>query len=122
MEDRIKDLMTKLDCTREEAIEIIKDDDAIDHGEKLFELTAEQKKNVKEVTKLGYRKGNSTKTKRERKPDEKKRHYIQCLYELLTNTDFEDNHDVTITNPERQIDWEDANGRKFRIILSCPRK
>ena len=120
MEDRIKDLMTKLDCTREEAIEIIKDDDAIDHGEKLFELTAEQKKNVKQVTKLGYRKGNSTKTKRERKRDKEKEYIINNMCNLI-NT-ICDCETTEIINGERQIDWTTTEGRRFRIILSCPRK
>ena len=44
MEERIKDIMKKLDCTREEAIQILEDDDEIEHGADLFKLTPEQEK------------------------------------------------------------------------------
>lgn len=40
-------IMEGLHCSREEAIEVLQDDEAIDHGENLFELTPEQKKQVK---------------------------------------------------------------------------
>ena len=40
----VKELMEKLDCTEEEALQIIADDEEIEHGADLFELTPEQKK------------------------------------------------------------------------------
>lgn len=121
MENRIKNLMTKLDCTREEAIEIIKDDEAIDHGEKLFELTPEQKKAAKDATKVGTRK--SGKVKRERKKDEDKRTLINCVYDFLTDPSLTGEplaEDAEIINPEREIIFH-HNGRKFKIVLSAPR-
>ena len=39
MEERIKLIMKNLECSREEAIQVIKDDEAIDKGEKMFELS-----------------------------------------------------------------------------------
>ena len=51
-EKRIAELMKALECTREEALEIIADDEAIDSGEKLFELTPEQEKASKIVTNI----------------------------------------------------------------------
>ena len=41
---RVKKIMAALDCTEEEALAVIADDDAIDHGAKLFELSDAQKK------------------------------------------------------------------------------
>lgn len=80
-EKQIEKIMKSLDCTREEAIEIIKDDEAIDKGEKLFELTEEQKKAVKKATGTGTKK--HTAVKRERKVDEAKKRLINDIRVLL---------------------------------------
>lgn len=119
MEKRIKEIMEKLDCSRDEAIEILKDDDAIEHGEKLFELTDEQKAVSKQARGVS-RKPAKQKAKRERKPDEEKRHLIQMFRVLIEG--MEDSDRVEITNIERQIDWTTSEGRRFRVVLSCPRK
>lgn len=120
MEERIKAIMKSLECTREEALEMLADDEAIEKGEKLFELSAEQKRVSKQARSVD-RKPSEQKQKRERKPDEEKREYINTFFELLTNENW-DNYGVTITNVERQIDWENSEGRRFRLVLSCPRK
>lgn len=119
MEERIKDMMKKLDCTREEAIQILEDDDAIEHGEDLFKLTPEQEKVSKQARSVD-RKPAKQKAKRERKPDDEKREIIQALEETVINVC--DCAEIEITNIERQIDWKTSDGRKFRIVLSCPRK
>ena len=115
MTEQVKNLMKALDITEQEALELIEDDEKIDKGEKLFELTDEQKANSKKARQTGTR-TQTTPTKRERKADTDKREIIQNLDEVLT--DFCD--DVKVTNPERQIDFE-FNGRKFRVVLSAPR-
>lgn len=67
-EKQIKNLMDNLGVTREEALEIIEADEKIDGGEKLFELTDEQKKNSKKARQVA--RGVATKPqKRERKVD-----------------------------------------------------
>ena len=81
-EKRIQELMTTLDISRDEAIQVLKDDDAIEHGEKLFELTPEQKKAEKKARKTGTRTVYNF-TKRERKPNEEKSAIIQKLAENL---------------------------------------
>lgn len=43
-EKRIADIMKKLNCTEEEAIDVLETDKAIDKGAKPFELTDQQKK------------------------------------------------------------------------------
>ena len=115
MTEQVKNLMKALDITEQEALELIKDDEKIEKGEKLFELTDQQKANSKKARQTGTR-TQTTPTKRERKADTDKREIIQNLDEVLT--DFCD--DVKVTNPERQIDFE-FNGRKFRVVLSAPR-
>ena len=56
--------MKSLDVSRDEAIEILQDDEKIDKGEKLFELSAEQKENVKKMTKAGNCKGYTKSTEK----------------------------------------------------------
>ena len=119
MEERIKDIMKKLDCTREEAIQILEDDDEIEHGADLFKLTPEQEKVSKQARSVD-RKPAKQKAKRERKADEEKREIIDFVYRLIKEELGYD--DTEITNIERQIDWQNKEGRKFRIVLSCPRK
>jgi len=117
MEDKIKSIMENLGCDYETAKQVIADDERIDKGEKLFEQTAEQKANSKK-----YRQGDRKPTvykleKRERKADADKRQLIALLN--ATIDEIADN-EPTVTNIERQIDFE-FRGRKFRVVLSAPR-
>lgn len=109
--------MQTLDITEQEALELIEDDEKIDKGEKLFELTDEQKANSKKARQTGTR-TQTTPTKRERKEDTDKRFLISILYKALA--DNTNDAVVDITNAERQIDFG-HNGRKFRVVLSAPR-
>jgi hypothetical protein len=109
--------MQTLDITEQEALELIEDDEKIEKGEKLFELTDEQKANSKKARQTGTR-TQTTPTKRERKEDTDKRFLISILYKALA--DNTNDAVVEITNAERQIDFE-HNGRKFRVVLSAPR-
>ena len=117
MEEKIKSLMENLGCDYETAKQVVLDDERIDKGEKLFEQTAEQKANSKK-----YRQGDRKPTvykldKRERKADADKRQLIALL---CTSVGEVADNEPTVTNIERQIDFE-FKGRKFRIVLSCPR-
>lgn len=47
---QVETLMRKLNISEAEALQVIADDKAIDKGEKLFELTDEQKKVAKKMT------------------------------------------------------------------------
>lgn len=98
-EKRILDLMKSLGCTREEAVQVITEDEAIDKGEKLYELTAEQKKVAKSMTATGTRKSSGT-VKRERKPDEEKQEIIAKIADFLSKID---GFDVEIIKNEREI-------------------
>lgn len=111
----VKELMEKLDCSEEEALQIIADDEEIEHGADLFELTPEQKKASKAARSVD-RKPAAQKAKATRKEDPDKRALMAMLAEA-----FGDMEDYTVSNPERQIDFK-FNGRRFRIVLSAPRK
>lgn len=117
--DQLRRIMTNLKCTEEEAAEILAYDKAIDHGEKTpHDLTPAQNKVAQSYARTGTRKPTVYKfDKKERKPNEPKRELIQLLDDALC--DFVD--DVTVTNPERQIDFI-YNDVKYRIVLSAPRK
>ena len=116
-EKKIFDSMLALGMTEEEAFEAIQDDRRIDRGEKLFELPPELEEGAKKARRAA-RKPNSKPTHRERKEDEDKQILIKNLVNALAENGITD---YTITNPERQIDFT-FNNRKFRIVLSAPRK
>lgn len=122
MEEKIEKLMKNLSISREEALELLADDKRIDKGEKLFELTPEQKKVAKKMTITT----SATKTKvdaygkktqRAKKVDSDKELLVKLVVESLTSKI----QNLEITNPEREINFT-YNNRKFKIILSAPRK
>lgn len=121
-EQSVYNNLRKMGLTDEEAKEVISADKAIDKGEKLFELTEEQKQAEKKyknthtrTVKTAY---GQTQTK-ERKIDADKRMLIDALVEKLEN--YADSGTVDITNAEREIELVFHN-RKFKIVLSAPRK
>ena len=113
-EKQIENAMKALDLTREEAIEMLAEDEEIDHGANPHPLTAEQEKASKKARSTGTR--TYTFTKRERKPDNDKRELIERLWVEIFKLDCY----AKVENPERQIDFH-FNGRHFRIVLSAPR-
>ena len=124
-EKRITELMKALDLTREEAIELIQEDEKVDKmtvKETESDLTAEQKQAIKKA-KGGAKAVDAFGKKRvvERKADEDKRTLISLLYSTLHSADDPSCENIEVTNPERQIDFK-MNGRRFRIVLSAPRK
>ena len=121
-EQNVYNNLRKMGLTDEEAKEVISADKAIDKGEKLFELTEEQKQAEKKyknthtrTVKTAY---GQTQTK-ERKTDTDKRMLIDALAEKLEN--YADGGAVNITNAEREIELV-FHDRKFKIVLSAPRK
>ena len=113
-ETHIEKLMKTLDITREEALQLIEDDKAIDRGAKMFDLDPELEKASKRA-RQAPRTTTPTPTKRTKKEDTDKGYLISEIVKALAECDK-----VEITNPERQIDFE-FSGRKFRIVLSAPR-
>ncbi len=108
-----------LGISLKEAEEMLEDDERIDRGEKLFELTPEQKKASKTARQAPRKVDAYGKTTtRERKADTDKRHLMKILETAIKynpqTSEFE------MTNPEREINFT-YNGRKFKIVLSAPR-
>ena len=116
-EKKIAQLMKALDCTREEALQIIADDEAIDKGEKLFELDAEQKKVAKEMTKTTAKDKKTVKTPRKRAENAEKRMIIDEIFTVLTKIA----ENVDKKNVEREISFT-IGEKNYSITLTQHRK
>lgn len=114
---KVKNLMVCLGITEQEALQVLEDDKRIDKGEKLFELTEEQKANEKQARLTGERVA-TTKPKREKKVDNQKQNIISTMVGSIINV-F--GVRVDVANEEREFEFE-LNGRKFKVVLSCPRQ
>lgn len=117
-EKLIQKHMSILGISREEAIQLIEDDKRIDKGEKLFELTAEQKQASKKARQAD-RKPTVYKfdtSKRKRPANENKR----LLIETLKNAVEGIGANVEVTNIEREMVLM-LNDTKYKIVLSAPR-
>lgn len=114
-EKTIQLYMSKLDLSREEAEQMWLDE----QEDNLPDLTAEQKQVVKEMTQAD-RKIETIPRKRERKPDENKRLLIAALVDCLLEANPDEMEDISITNPEREIEFRYC-GDRYRLTLSKPR-
>lgn len=112
---KLKSLLS-LGLSEDEALQVIEDDKRIDRGEKLFELTEEQKANEKKARLTGE-KATTKPTKREKKVDNQKRDIISTMVGSIINV-F--GVRVDVANEEREFEFE-LNGKKFKVVLSCPR-
>ena len=118
-EKRVAHLMKTLELTREEALEMLAEDDAIDHGANPNPLTPEQEKVAKAMRQADRKPTVYKFPKKERKPNENKRFLIQCFENLLQTLD--DVTNVNTSNKERQIDFS-FGGEEFSITLTQHRK
>ena len=121
MNDKDKDkqvekLVNLLGCSMSEALDIIQSDYRIDKGEKLFELTPEQKKNAKSATITTSGKARK-KTERIKKSDSDKLSLMNNIINSLNNCV----QDINVINPEREITFM-YNAKKYKLVLSVPRK
>lgn len=129
-EKQIAKMMTTLKISREEAIELIREDEEIDRmsmSEVTSDLTTEQKKNAKAAT---ITTGDKTKraykfTKRERKPDEVKREIIETIAQNLDRACCGENldhpQDIQIVKPEKEITFV-LFGEEYSVTLTKHRK
>ena len=106
--------LKNLGLTDEEIADVVESDKRIDKGEKLFELPEELKKGAKKARNAGNCNGY-TKANREKKADPEKG---KLIGDLLDGIGYAEN--VKIINHEREFTFE-YKGRKFKVVLSCPR-
>ena len=114
-EKMIQIYMNKLNLSCKKAEQMWQDE----QDDNLPDLTAEQKQVVKEMTPAD-RKIETTPRKRERKPDENKRLLINALVDCLLEANPDEMEDVSIINPEREIEFRYC-GDRYRLTLSKPR-
>lgn len=123
---KISNLMKKLDCTAEEAKEIIMDDYDIDHNvKKDFDLSAEKLKEANKYTKTGTRKAPTAYKfeKRQRKENPTKRSIVAELATFLRENSENACEDVEITNIERMIAFRVGENRyELTLIQKRPPK
>lgn len=114
-EKRLAYTMKTLGMTRTEVLEMWAEDKEIDQGVKKFELNPELEAGAKKARQAD-RKKSDTPIKRERKEDEDKTHLLETLMEAI--------------RPEAESLEKTKNGefefmfnnRKFKVVLSAPRK
>ena len=123
-EEMIAKHMSTLGITREEAIQLIADDEEIDRMTRTSDidgdLTAEQRKSAKKARQAD-RKPTVYKfdtTKRKRAENTGKRFLIDEIKKCLENAGADN---LEETNPEREIVFM-SEGTKYKIVLSAPRK
>ena len=129
-EKQIQKMMTTLHLSREEAIDLIREDEQVDKmtmGEVDSDLTKEQKKAKKEATKTtgDKRKRAYTFTKRERKPDDVKREIIETIAQNLDRCCFGEELstvvDVVVLKPEKEITFK-VGDDEYSVTLTKHRK
>ena len=114
-EKTIQLYMSKLDLSHEEAEQMWLDE----QEDNLPDLTPEQQAVAKEMAQAD-RKKETIPRKRERKPDENKRLLIAALVDCLLEANPDEMEDVSIINPEREIEFRYC-GDRYRLTLSKPR-
>lgn len=118
--DRVTELMKKLKITEDEAKMLIDDDKRIDKGEKLFQLSKEQEQVSKQARQVGKAptvyKLDNTNGKRSKKEDADKATLMNALFTTILPMC----ETYEVQNAEREFTFI-YNGRKFKLVLSCPR-
>lgn len=113
--------MAKLNISQAEAIELLEEDRRIDRGEKLYELPEELKAGAKKARQAD-RKPTERKP-REKKQDADKAFLLRVMLKALESHDdkgFGTEFQSEVINPEREFSFI-YNGRKYKVVLSCPR-
>lgn len=120
-EQTIEKYIKLLDCTREEAIDIIETDKIIDKGGRTkYDLSKEEEKVAMKISGVNERKAKSVDNKRGkvRAENPTKADLIKFLFESLTEYDCQN---LNITNKERQIAFS-VGDNDYELTLVQKRK
>lgn len=104
-----------LRCTEAEAKAILADDLKIEKGEKLFELSQEQKAVEKKMRQADRKPTVYNFKPREKTANQDKRFLIEKLAGAV-----EEGESLDVVNPEREFNFV-YKGIKYKVVLSCPR-
>lgn len=121
-ERKIYNLIRKLGLSYQEAEAVVLDDKAIDKGEKLFELTEEQKKVAKKMTNFDTKniKNDQKRTVNRAKNATKGAIIAEIVQFLSENSQFSIEN-VEIINEERQFGFK-IGENAYEITLTQKRK
>lgn len=119
----VKHHMKVLDIPEAEAIQLVMDDKAVDKGEKLFELSAEQKKVAKKYAGTGTKKRTVYKfdTAKKKKENPVKQKIIAEIERFLNENSEICAENVQIINAERQIFFQ-IGENDYELTLVQKRK
>ena len=117
-EDRIKAVMIAANCSYEDAVQVIEDDEAIDKGERLdWEPTIEEEKEMRKATRLKVdRKPSGERKPREREADNVKREIVAKVADAMGQYE-----NVEIANVEREVTFV-IDGAEYSLTLTKHRK
>ena len=116
MTDRQKQALRKCGIPEAEWAELEATDKRIDRGEKLFDLAPELEAGAKKARQAD-RKPTERKP-REKKQDDDKWILLEQLANAINASPI--HAQCEIVNPEREFSFT-YNGRKYKVIMSCPR-
>ena len=119
----VKHHMKVLDIPEAEAIQLVIDDKSVDKGEKLFELSAEQKKVAKKYAGTGTKKRTVYKfdTAKKKKENPIKQKIIAEIGRFLNENSEICAENVQIINAERQIFFQ-IGSNDYELTLVQKRK
>lgn len=117
-EKNIADYMKRNKCSREEAIELINYDNAVEGNEETeYDLSEEQQETVKKMMRKVDHAKQDGKVKRERKPNELKEAIIAEIAEFLREDALGQAYaEVEVKNVSRMIAFE-VGDKKFELTL-----
>ena len=118
--ERVKEIMRLLDCTEEEALDVIRTDEIIDKGGRTeYDLPIAEEKAALKIGRVDERKAKSADNKRGkvRAENPTKSGIIAEIAEYLTENCGFATENVTITNKERQIAFKiGENDYEFTLV------
>ena len=122
--EKVKEIMRLLDCTEEEALDVIRTDEIIDKGGRTeYDLPIAEEKAALKIGRIDERKAKSAANKRGkvRAENPTKSGTIAAIAEFLTEKSQFACENVEITNKERQIAFK-IGENAYEITLVQKRK
>lgn len=110
---KIEKLIDNLQCSYEEAVDIIQKDKEIDKGKNPFPLSEKQEKESKDARMVKGDVKPRAKPNRVKKTNNEK---LELMKRIMEGFD-----EVTFINPEREATFI-YNNTKYKVVLSVPRK
>ena len=116
MTDRQKQALRKCGIPEAEWAELEATDKRIDRGEKLFDLDPELEAGAKKARQADRK--PAERKPREKKQDDDKLILLEQLANAINASPI--HAQCEIVNPEREFSFT-YNGKKYKVIMSCPR-